>query len=498
MATVLSISIRSLGGQRDTETDVIEAARSKDVTRSRNTSATTANAKGKQPQLELEHQSQQTRLLPLRSAATSSESLGHSLGSTVKRPPSASLLLLEALHGATVAAGADLKDSHFVIEKNGVPVYTSTVAPATLNPTWNIDATAFPTLTQNRRDLVLHIWTRSASRSTINNHFCQYRSINFNASLLNFIGRDLLELEKTHLSSELILVQLEDGIYRLDDDSSKPATDEQTSLDEDEIKDSYTRNAFVTLENLSSELTLLQEALGNLLKESEQKIPIKAVIADPNIAFRDCLFRKTSCLTQQIKSKSKVVEMERDKLDSLRKDIQRRKNRLFYSSKDREQCQQTLLSTINDLNDYGIIIHETFKYKTVSGRSFIAGIKEIYPINTLREDPNAYFIRRIWLPHSEFSSVDEDRTSTALGWTAHLVTLLALYLELPLRYPINPMSSRSMILDRISQHPAASMEFPLFMKGSDKQRFEYGVFLLNKNIEQVWALLNVNQQKLTK
>jgi hypothetical protein len=42
----------------------------------------------------------------------------------------------------------------------------------------------------------------------------------------------------------------------------------------------------------------------------------------------------------------------------------------------------------------------------------------------------------------------------------------------------NPFSDRNFVIDNIAR-------FPLYSKGVDTYRFEYGVFLLNKNIEMV-------------
>eukprot|EP01097_Dermamoeba_algensis_P001118 TRINITY_DN1420_c0_g1_i1.p2 TRINITY_DN1420_c0_g1~~TRINITY_DN1420_c0_g1_i1.p2 ORF type:complete len:261 (-),score=58.76 TRINITY_DN1420_c0_g1_i1:175-957(-) len=46
-----------------------------------------------------------------------------------------------------------------------------------------------------------------------------------------------------------------------------------------------------------------------------------------------------------------------------------------------------------------------------------------------------------------------------------------------------PMCSRSTISDEISQQ--SYPKFPLYSRGVDRTRFEYGVFLLNKNLEQL-------------
>ncbi|KAJ3030932.1 UNVERIFIED_CONTAM: hypothetical protein HDU68_007293 [Siphonaria sp. JEL0065] len=374
------------------------------------------------------------------------------------RPPSASLLLLEQIHGATKASATDLCDAFFVLAIQNLTttanheLFRSAIVSASLNPFWDLAGLPFPKLSRSNTDLTLNLWTRPAGSSTID--FSLSLSVPFNPLQMSFIGKQLTAVDRSQFT-ELILVELPDGFYKLDSTSvasnnSQSNMDADLADDDDEVRDSY-------------DLAGLQKL--NVLRDASR--------------------RRASYLKSEIKLKSKMLDIEKSKIAELRRDIQRRKNRLYYSSKDREQCQQGLLSAEEALNDLGTIVYETTKFTNVSGKSFITDLKEIYPINTLREDPNAYFIRRIWLPHSEFVGVDEERTATALGWTAHAVTLIALFLEIPLRYPINPMSSRSMILDRIYQHTSMNMEFPLFMKGSEKPRFEYGVFLLNKNIEQL-------------
>ncbi|KAI0700404.1 UV radiation resistance protein and autophagy-related subunit 14-domain-containing protein [Cytidiella melzeri] len=86
------------------------------------------------------------------------------------------------------------------------------------------------------------------------------------------------------------------------------------------------------------------------------------------------------------------------------------------------------------------------------------------------------------LTMSSRKEVTEDSVSTALGFAAQLVQLLAGYLGQRLVYPITCVGSRSVVKDGISAMVGPRM-FPLFSKGVDTYRFEYGVFLLNKNIE---------------
>lgn len=64
----------------------------------------------------------------------------------------------------------------------------------------------------------------------------------------------------------------------------------------------------------------------------------------------------------------------------------------------------------------------------------------IYPIkyhDTLKE----YTIRGLELP-ADLYSMDDERISSALGYTAHLVCMLAKYLQIPLRYQVIYNASR--------------------------------------------------------
>ncbi|XP_031472842.1 uncharacterized protein LOC116245426 isoform X2 [Nymphaea colorata] len=108
---------------------------------------------------------------------------------------------------------------------------------------------------------------------------------------------------------------------------------------------------------------------------------------------------------------------------------------------------------------------------------------------------------------SFFSDKQEiQRTAAALGYVAHFVSLIASYLEVPLRYPLRLGGSRSYVLDPapsvepMSSDPAYSSTaysspkpagFPLFLEGQDTTRFAYAIFLLNKDIEQLLNSLGI-------
>ncbi|XP_019431203.1 PREDICTED: UV radiation resistance associated protein-like [Lupinus angustifolius] len=99
------------------------------------------------------------------------------------------------------------------------------------------------------------------------------------------------------------------------------------------------------------------------------------------------------------------------------------------------------------------------------------------------------------------------RSATALGYVAHAVSLIASYLQVPLRYPLQLGGSHSYIIDNapsieltssdasssaLSFQNAKHMKFPLLLEGQDMTRAAYAVFLLNKDLEQLLNFIGAN------
>ncbi|KAK9318069.1 UV radiation resistance protein and autophagy-related subunit 14-domain-containing protein [Lipomyces starkeyi] len=117
-------------------------------------------------------------------------------------------------------------------------------------------------------------------------------------------------------------------------------------------------------------------------------------------------------------------------------------------------------------------------------RRICEDLEKIYPIEAIVGRTLAFSIRGIELPNTSYDGYDEELLGTALGYTAHLVYLLSFYLGVKLRYTVYPSGSHSYIEDPVSVFQG-SRTFPLWPRGSVYYRFEYGVFLLNKSIEQL-------------
>ena len=124
----------------------------------------------------------------------------------------------------------------------------------------------------------------------------------------------------------------------------------------------------------------------------------------------------------------------------------------------------------------------------------ISELQSIYPIE--KGENNIYLIRGLELP-SDHTLLEDDYIATVLSYIVHLLVLLAKYLEIPLRYPLAYASSRSLIREPVltasthTMNPNLSATFPLYRKGAEREKFEKGLVLLHKNVEQIANLVGV-------
>jgi hypothetical protein len=132
------------------------------------------------------------------------------------------------------------------------------------------------------------------------------------------------------------------------------------------------------------------------------------------------------------------------------------------------QCRSLLNTTTSDIHN--------------QRRRICEELMNIFPIEPT-DQPLQFTICNLSLPNTSFDDSDADTLSAALGHVARLVDMLQYYLSVPLPYPVTAYGSRSIIRDQISTLADAQRTFPLYMKGTVRFRFDYGVFLLNKDIE---------------
>ena len=93
---------------------------------------------------------------------------------------------------------------------------------------------------------------------------------------------------------------------------------------------------------------------------------------------------------------------------------------------------------------------------------------------------------------------DDEKVSTALGYAVLCVQLIAKGYALPLRYRLVHFGSRSMVWDECEGEggggtgaggtggrEGVGVCYPLYGRGVESGRFEYGVYFLTQNVEFV-------------
>lgn len=196
--------------------------------------------------------------------------------------------------------------------------------------------------------------------------------------------------------------------------------------------------------------------------------------------------------------------------------VQRRKSEIQESIAARRSAMEKGRRSQREAEAQYSSVHDdipTLELQSQSMRASIYGqirricedLAAIYPIEPIHDKPFSFTIRGLHLPNANFFSdsntASEATTAAALGMVAHSEHLLSLYLSAPLPYPITPMGSTSTIYDPItislspysqtqkatnimhSQFNNPARVFPLYQISSIQYRFEYGVFLLNTDLE---------------
>ncbi|KAI8901316.1 hypothetical protein BC833DRAFT_157396 [Globomyces pollinis-pini] len=295
-------------------------------------------------------------------------------------------------------------------------------------------------------------------------------------SMLTFIGSNI---EDYHFDGITLLMGASNGYYIPRDVTTHI---ESTQIPQ-KLKNSYSLSTVHQIINVTKKIDEMQIIVKDKERQGEEYFAqhaesranaIKNRTIRSNITRLDGEILKKTQENQEllliVKEKQRILAAKKSQLKVLELKNQKEKRNL-QSLKDGLELTKRQMNSIY--------------MKLVKRQSqLICNISEIYPIQN-------NCIRNIPLPNSSFERTDKELTATGLGFTCHYVSMISLYLNIPLRYPMAIKSSRSVIYDFITTSYEGSKEFPLFQKGSDAKRFAYGVFLLNKNIEQLMNAIGI-------
>ncbi|KAG4106162.1 hypothetical protein H8356DRAFT_1322785 [Neocallimastix lanati (nom. inval.)] len=337
--------------------------------------------------------------------------------------------------------------------------------------------------------------------------------------LLVYIGTEITEL-KTEFSKNSLIFEYTNGFYIQCPECSELRKESGNiinvyKVDQNLVKKSYSANMLINLNKVQEELKKKKEELENKKKALRKKLKL----------YKEK--HKLDFIRTEYNEESKV--MENQLIISMLNIEESNVYNNFYDKYRFNNCnnndtrrleeyrisndtRSTKLDKKNMELDQKMVnleqIKKEFENEMTQKRNqlramsnqrlaeLLIDLLNIYPIEPSVSDPLIYTICGIPLPNSIYDGYNLDDISTALGYTCHLIIIIADYINVVLRYPIKHMSSRSTIIDPLNIECQPMNEFPLFTKKLNNNRFIYGVFLLNKNIEQLLNHIKQNVSNL--
>lgn len=274
-------------------------------------------------------------------------------------------------------------------------------------------------------------------------------------------------------------------------------------------------------EKLNSHLQLEAESLSrsNKLDQMRENLEARKLVMG-NMSMRSKVVEeKSKKQEEQLNSQIRSLLMAGTSLSVASRSLQEANNslngergyvRLQNLQKLLRGRQQFMVSQIALLYPVKVVSGHTCEQEL---ESFSRSSKSGNPTGSKPMDAGSLTISGLHLTVLPFKKLsfftdkkEVQRSATALGYVAHAVSLIAFYLEIPLRYPLRLGGSRTYICDyapsveptssdftsiSLSSSTSKPMEFPLFLEGQDTTRSAYAVFLLNKDLEQLLNCIGI-------
>ncbi|UPX17587.1 uncharacterized protein EKO05_0007931 [Ascochyta rabiei] len=382
-----------------------------------------------------------------------------------------------------------MADTFFTLhaEAHKEPVYISEVAEKAMNPNFKFFdlAPCGPGVTRLDK-LTVKLWAKSETMTGWQ-FLVDYT---LHLASLQFVGKTLGAFRHP-LPQNCILFHMTDGIYtsfidlpvqaraahellappRENPDGRVLASSSYDALMRLSTLDDCIQDALVTRDRIADEIESILESNRDALSTVEQVPEAEERLRTVQVAVTAeqrrvlAMRRRRDELEASIRSRTEKMQAGREKGALIASELPTRKELRKETEENIETAEEAIAG---------------------QQRRICEDLLKIYPIDPLPGKSLAFTIRGLLLPNSHFDDANQDVTSAALGHAAQLVSMLSPYLSVVLPYPISPHGSTSTIEDPLAMgHNNANnpRTYPLYMKGVVRYRFEYGVFLLNKDIE---------------
>ncbi|XP_029458011.1 UV radiation resistance-associated gene protein [Rhinatrema bivittatum] len=356
--------------------------------------------------------------------------------------------------------------------------YRSEVVKDSLNPTWrSLDFGIMPDrLDTSVSCFVVRIWGGKKE------HYRMLIEWKVNLDGLKYLGQQIHARNPNE-----IIFGLNDGFYGASFEHKDHVDTQRNShlqVDQNSVRNSYDVFSLLRLHRTQCAIKQTQVTVQKIGRQIEEKLRLTSTSNELK-KESECLQLKILVLQNELERQKKALGREVELLHKEHKTLQGKGN-AFEAQHQRLQMQkESLNEQRKECTAKRELFLKTNAQLTIRCRQLLSELSYIYPNDM--NDQKDYFICGVKLPNSEdFQAKDDGSIAVALGYTAHLVSMISFFLQMPLRYPIIHKGSRSAIKDNINDKlTEKEREFPLYPKGGEKLQFDYGVYLLNKNIAQL-------------
>uniref|UniRef100_A0A8C1CR01 UV radiation resistance associated gene n=1 Tax=Cyprinus carpio carpio TaxID=630221 RepID=A0A8C1CR01_CYPCA len=377
--------------------------------------------------------------------------------------------------------GSPLLDTYFTLhlcqeDRISRDFYKSEVIRDSLNPTWrSLDFAMLPDLLDTSVScFVVRIWGGREE---------QYQLLiewKVNLDGLRYTGQQI----RSRNPNEIIF-GLNDGYYAAEFDQKVSSTWNQFFLRFSTLKVMHPMCVCFLhrLHTAQRAIKQTQVTVQKIGKEIEEKLRTTASCTEKK-KERECMQLRIGILRCELERQRKALAREMDMMQKERVQLVKKEEASSTKHQGLESERKSLTELQKECTAKRELFLKSNAQLTFRCRQLISELSYIYPIDV--NNQNDYVICGVKLPNSEdFQAKDDGSLAVALGYTAHLVLMISCFLQIPLRYPVIHKGSRSSIKDTITDKlTEKEREFPLYPRG-ERFQFEYGVYLLNKNIAQL-------------
>lgn len=373
-----------------------------------------------------------------------------------------------------------LIDSWFSIHMEGIqePIYISEVMDRSMNPSFAFfDLDTLGPAVARSDECMLRVWAKGVEAR----EYIVLVQLKVNLRSLQFVGKSLDSFHHP-LPENCVLFHLSDGIYTSFTDLPGSMS-AQDSLRDAKLGASEPSSSFDALMQLANLDECIQDALKvrqRLEGEVDDVLRSNDAVRERREAFQAQKEQLTSC-ESAISGMRKQNTATQRRIDELRYRLQVRREAIVTDTDTPESAQKAVDEQQQEIEVVKVSRQQVVEDSNGQLRRIGEALLTVFPIEAVRNTALQFTIRDIFLPNSTFDDTNRDEIAAALGFTAQLVEQLSIYLVCPLPYPLEAAASFSWIRDPISAG-LAQRRYPLHPT-SVAYKFEYGVYLLNKDIE---------------